>query len=49
VSNETQAKLPVDPVSGCVPVVLAANAVSPFTYSQGVKIDANGNVVVAPQ
>lgn len=45
-SNESQARFPIDPTSGCVPIVLAANAVAPVTYSAGVKIDANGNVVV---
>lgn len=39
--------LPIDPATGCVPVVYASQATSPYTYSSGLKFDANGNLVLS--
>lgn len=43
-----QPRLPVDPVTGVVLVVSASQAVAPFTYVNGLKLDASGAVVVVP-
>ena len=41
------ALLPVDPASQSILVVAQSASVAPYTYVNGVKIDANGAVVVS--
>lgn len=42
-----QARFPIDPTTGFVLIVPASQSVAPYTYVDGLKLDATGALVVA--